>query len=510
MKENRQTMGNFKILFTLICVSSLFFSFTNKGQTTKTVIFGIIKTEGTANTLKKISLQFPDYISSTAEVMVPVDSLGCFHTELYLSHPTDFSIKFRKNLKFFVSPGDSIYLEIDKGILNVGNLKLSKLYSYINITGTAPKACRDVAQFNACLMDSLTDWDLEEYSTINLNPGQYKDFIASKKTRQEVFLKEFNAKRQTNNEFQEWAKYHLQFGIWYNLFQYVRDHPEYTKTDKILFYNSLPNNYFDFLKEWDMKNKRAEISSNFFSFINDFHHKIGLDCSSGMDERNSNFLENYFPRFEERTNQLHAQYVKDILFAQFYAGLLKTKNFQFLSSIYQPDLIQDQYLNTRIQELYDKEKLIVENSALSSESKLKIINGKNVINFLDTLISRHKGKVIFIDFWGSWCAPCIKELPFSKVLYEALKGQDIVFVYLAVRSNENAWKQAIAQNNIGGEHYLLNKEQEAYLLEKFSFSEFPHYALIGKDGLIYKKSTFAPSQKPELTKEINYLLAKDK
>jgi hypothetical protein len=79
-------------------------------------------------------------------------------------------------------------------------------------------------------------------------------------------------------------------------------------------------------------------------------------------------------------------------------------------------------------------------------------------------------------------------------------------MYLAVRTNKSAWEQAIKQKSIEGDHYLINKEQEVYLLEKFGFNEFPHYALIGKDGLIYKKSTSPPSQRQELMKDINYLL----
>jgi thiol-disulfide isomerase/thioredoxin len=501
-------MKNFKTLFILICLSCFFFSFTDKDKTNRTVISGIIKTEGTPLSLKKITLEFPDYLNSTNEITVPVDSLGHFRVELNLNHPTDFSIKFRKRLMFFVSPGDSIYLNINQSILRAGSSKLAKAYSYINLTGTAQKVNNDLFHFNSCLSDSLTDWDLEENSITNLTPEQYKAFIAGKASKQETFLKEFNEQQQTCLEFQEWAKYHLRFGIWNDLFQYYGTR-ESAKVDKALFYKTFPQSYFDFIKDWDVNNQRAEITSNFFSFMKGFNKKIGLDCASGLNINDKNFLNDYFLCFKGKVNQIKPQYIKNILFAKFYENLLKSKNFQFLSSIYQPDLIHDKDLNSRIQRLFDTERVIVEKATLSEGSKFKIMDRKNVNNFIDTLISRCKGKVIFIDFWGPWCAPCIKELPFSKVLHEELNGKDIVFVYLAVRTNENAWQQTITQKSIEGDHYLLNKEQEIYLLDKFSFSEFPHYALIGKDGLIYKKSAFSPSQKAELMKDINYLLTKE-
>lgn len=501
-------MKNIRVLFILISLSVFFFSCTNKVKPSKTIISGNIKTDGTPITIRNINLQFPDFINSTTEFIVPVDSLGHFRIELNLIHPTDFSIKFRRRLMYFISPGDSIYLDINQNILQAGNQKLADIYSFIGLTGTAQKVNSDVTHFNSYLIDSLIDWTVEENSIANLDPEQYKTFTSTKASTQEAFLKEFNIKEQTCSEFQEWAKYHICFGIWENIFQYVWQHPEYIKTDKLKFYENLPKSFFDFLQEWDTKNRRTEISSNFFNFMQGFHKKISLDCSSGLDNSDNDFLNLYFIRFKEKVNQLKSQYVKDILFARFYGDLLKSKNLQFLSSIYQPDLIQDKILKSRIQKMYNDEQSNVEKSGLSSESKLKIIDSKNITGFLDTLISPYLGKVIFIDFWGPWCAPCIKELPFSNVLHAELKGRDIVFMYLAVRTNENAWEQAIKQKSIEGDHYLINKEQEVYLLEKFGFNEFPHYALIGKDGLIYKKSTSPPSQKEELMKDINHLLTK--
>jgi thiol-disulfide isomerase/thioredoxin len=187
---------------------------------------------------------------------------------------------------------------------------------------------------------------------------------------------------------------------------------------------------------------------------------------------------------------------------------LESKNFQFLNSIYQPDLIQDKYLNFRIQKIFDEEKADIGTSELSSESNLITIDSQNIDNLLDTIIHKYNGKVIFIDFWGPWCGPCIKELPFSNALHDELSGKDIVFLYLAVRTYENAWKQAIAQYGIKGINYLLNKAQEEYMLGMFDFSTYPHYALIGKEGSIYKKSASPPSQKDNLIKDINYLLTK--
>ncbi len=42
-----------------------------------------------------------------------------------------------------------------------------------------------------------------------------------------------------------------------------------------------------------------------------------------------------------------------------------------------------------------------------------------------------KGKVIFINFWATWCAPCLAEMPYIENLYQDLKDENVAFVMIA-------------------------------------------------------------------------------
>ncbi len=101
----------------------------------------------------------------------------------------------------------------------------------------------------------------------------------------------------------------------------------------------------------------------------------------------------------------------------------------------------------------------------------------------DSIIDKYKGKVIYVDFWATWCGPCCSGIERIKPLKEEMKDEDIVFVYITTQSSpEGTWKNKIP--DIKGEHYRVSTDQWNYLSSKFNISGIPHYVLVGKDGKI--------------------------
>ena len=121
------------------------------------------------------------------------------------------------------------------------------------------------------------------------------------------------------------------------------------------------------------------------------------------------------------------------------------------------------------------------------------------------IINKYKGKVIYMDFWASWCGPCKREMPYSLKMQEHFKGKDVVFVYMSSDRNPEAWKKAIEQLKITGEHYLLNKKVYNERSRVVTVKYIPRYMIYDKNGKLVNKTAPRPSN-PQSTQMIEKLL----
>lgn len=101
----------------------------------------------------------------------------------------------------------------------------------------------------------------------------------------------------------------------------------------------------------------------------------------------------------------------------------------------------------------------------------------------DSIMEKYRGKVVYVDFWATWCAPCRSGMERIKPLKEEMVNEDVEFVYITnPTSPKGTWENLIP--DIKGEHYRVSSDEWSYLAEKFNITGIPHYALVGKNGEI--------------------------
>ncbi|PWH84482.1 hypothetical protein DIS18_08155 [Algibacter marinivivus] len=103
----------------------------------------------------------------------------------------------------------------------------------------------------------------------------------------------------------------------------------------------------------------------------------------------------------------------------------------------------------------------------------------------NSMLKKFKGKVVYVDFWATWCGPCKSGIKKIAPLKEVMADEDVVFLYITNQTSpEGTWRNAIA--NIKGEHYRVSADEWNYLQQKFNISGIPHYVLVDKLGEVVK------------------------
>lgn len=104
-----------------------------------------------------------------------------------------------------------------------------------------------------------------------------------------------------------------------------------------------------------------------------------------------------------------------------------------------------------------------------------------VEELFNAITSPYRGKVVFVDFWATWCGPCRNAMQQSEPVKKEFEGKDVVFLYLAgENSPKGAWEQMIP--DIKGEHYRVTAKQWNYWEGKFGIQGVPSYMILSKDG----------------------------
>jgi thiol-disulfide isomerase/thioredoxin len=110
-------------------------------------------------------------------------------------------------------------------------------------------------------------------------------------------------------------------------------------------------------------------------------------------------------------------------------------------------------------------------------------------------LSDFKGKVVVLDIWAMWCAPCLAEKPhFQKIEEEFRDRQDIVFIGVSVDGDikKEAWKSFVTKKGWTNIELLSNFDES--IMEYYKIEGIPRLMIFDKDGKIVTVDAPRPSQ----------------
>jgi thiol-disulfide isomerase/thioredoxin len=107
-------------------------------------------------------------------------------------------------------------------------------------------------------------------------------------------------------------------------------------------------------------------------------------------------------------------------------------------------------------------------------------------NTVDSIVklSSLNGKVVLIDFWASWCAPCRAANPYIQKLYKKYKAQGFEVFAVSLDVKKEAWIKAIKKDKLTYTQVLDNSGWNSKVGERFFVDQLPTNFLLDRSGKI--------------------------
>ena len=120
-------------------------------------------------------------------------------------------------------------------------------------------------------------------------------------------------------------------------------------------------------------------------------------------------------------------------------------------------------------------------------------------------LSRYRGKVVYLDFWASWCIPCMASFPFMQRLHQDLSGRGLVVLAVDMDASPADGRAFLARHPVG---FDVATGSNADCARRFGVAAMPSTYIIDRSGTIRAVHTgFRGGEAQDLRRQVEQLLS---
>ena len=109
-------------------------------------------------------------------------------------------------------------------------------------------------------------------------------------------------------------------------------------------------------------------------------------------------------------------------------------------------------------------------------------------------LSDFRGKMVYIDVWATWCAPCRAEIPHvGKLREHFVNDPRIEFISISVDTQVKKWQKMVEEEQLPWKQFIVDGGTDSDFYKSYAIEFIPRFMLIGKDGTIVEIDYMKPS-----------------
>ena len=404
------------------------------------------------------SYEAPSALESSGQRVV-LDSLDHFAFELLVVRGTSVWGHYeRERLLFFVEPGDSLHIVVGEGV-----------YSF---SGPNADNSRFIAElgprFRSSRLGDYKDLEVEDFKR-QMEQWRRERFEFLAEGREKYTLSPRYIDYATANFNYEWAELMMAYPTNYRV---VNGHENREITPE----------YYDFLQGIPLVDEKAIGTDSYRWFLGlflDWEDRKRCQVDSIYTTPVGRTW-NLAKRYDLAKQKLEGRVLHWFLAGELIDGFKRGGSEAFALTYRKWEDFQQinphpEY-NKSVQAALD-EALKLQPGQPAPAFTLDDLDGQPVS------LSQFKGQVVLLDFWSSWCVPCISDLPNLRKIKEKTVGWPVVFLNISLDVDEAAWRKAVDNHEIEGVH-VRAEGWSTEVTESYQVSVLPAYYLVDAQGLI--------------------------